>query len=60
MAIYKVDDSYVQYAHKGEYFLDKEDALANCERRRDAKLKSIERQKAKLKAITFTFKEVNS
>ena len=57
-ASYKIGNSFRQSAHRNEFFLTEEDALADCERRRDAKLKSIEKQKAKLKAITFTFKDI--
>lgn len=57
-ATYKIKDSYDQYVHKNEFFLNEEEALADCERRRLNKIKSIEKQKAKLEKMTFTFDEV--
>ncbi|CAI2786446.1 Uncharacterised protein [Serratia ficaria] len=45
------------YAHGKEFWLTEEEALADCERRREAKLASIDKQAKKLKAMTFTIKE---
>lgn len=57
-ATWQDDNTYTNFAHGKEFWLTPEEAIADCERRRNDKLKSIEKQKAKLKAITFTFKEV--
>lgn len=45
---------YKQYAHGKDFWLTPEDAIADCERRREAKLKSIEKQKAKIEKMQFT------
>lgn len=37
-----------------DFWLTKEEAIADCERRRKAKIASIEKQKAKLEKMTFT------
>lgn len=58
VAVYTVGNSYTQYAHKNEFFLNEEEATANCDRRREAKLKNIEKQKTKLEKMTFTFQEL--
>lgn len=57
-ATYKIGNSYEQYAHKNEFFLTEQEALDDCERRRQNKIKSIEKQKSKLEKMTFTFEEV--
>lgn len=59
MASYRVGSSYTQHAHGKDFWLTKEEALADCERRREAKLKSIEKQKKKLESMTFTIAEVS-
>jgi len=46
-----------QHAHGKDFHLTQEDALADCERRRKAKIVSIEKQKAKLEKMTFTIQE---
>ncbi|MBN5380811.1 hypothetical protein JY493_27235 [Serratia marcescens] len=46
------------YAHNKEFWLTEEEALADCERRRKAKLASIDKQAKKIKAMTFTIKEL--
>ncbi|CAI1024119.1 Uncharacterised protein [Serratia ficaria] len=48
---------YHRSAHGKEFWLTEEEALADCERRREAKLASIDKQAKKLKAMTFTIKE---
>lgn len=51
-------DGYWNYAHGKEFWLTEEEALADCERRRKAKLASIDKQAKKLQAMTFTIKEL--
>lgn len=58
MATYRVGSSYTQTAHGKEFWLTEEEALADCERRRLAKIKSIEKQKQKLESMTFTIEGV--
>lgn len=48
---------YPQCAQGKDFWLTPEEALADCERRRQAKLKSIEKQKAKLEKMQFTIPE---
>lgn len=52
-ATYKAGGSYTHYAHGKDFWLTPEEALADCERRRQAKIKSIEKQKLKLENIEF-------
>ncbi|MBH3232312.1 hypothetical protein I5R56_07375 [Serratia marcescens] len=47
-----------QSAHGKDFWLTEEEALVDCERRRKAKLASIDKQAKKLKAMTFTIKEL--
>ncbi|MBH2977787.1 hypothetical protein I5R25_05960 [Serratia marcescens] len=47
---------YWNYAHGKEFWLTEEEALADCERRREAKLASIDKQAKKLQAMKFTIK----
>lgn len=54
MASYRIGNSYTQTAHGKDFWLTQEEALADCERRRQAKLKSIEKQKLKLQNLTFS------
>ena len=56
MASWK-DGYYPQHAHGKDFHLTQEDALADCERRRKAKIASIEKQKVKLEKMTFTIQE---
>lgn len=56
MASYKIN-SYTQYAHGKDFWLTEEEALADCERRRLAKLKSIDKTRKKLEAMTFIITE---
>lgn len=44
-------------AYGKDFWLTEAEALADCERRRTAKLASIEKQTKKLKAMTFEIKE---
>ncbi len=53
MAYYRLG-GYPQYAHGKDFHLTQENALADCERRRKAKIASIEKQKVKLEKMTFT------
>lgn len=48
---------YRWFMHGKDFHLTKDDALADCERRRKAKIASIEKQKAKLEKMTFTLKD---
>ncbi|HED2345311.1 TPA: hypothetical protein ACYSBK_000645 [Serratia marcescens] len=49
---------YWNYAHGKEFWLIEEEALADCERRREAKLASIDKQAKKLQAMKFTIKKL--
>ncbi|AIM22423.1 hypothetical protein I5P68_10470 [Serratia ureilytica] len=49
---------YHHSAHGKDFWLTKEEALADCERRRKAKLASIDKQAKKIQAMTFTIKEL--
>ena len=61
MCVYKTPGSYFhQYAHGNDFWLTQEDALADCERRRAAKIKSIEKQKNKLECMTFTIGDASA
>ncbi|MBH3279174.1 hypothetical protein I5N59_00180 [Serratia marcescens] len=46
------------WAHGKDFWLTEQEALADCERRRKAKLASIDKQAKKLQAMTFTIKEL--
>ncbi|HDZ9010909.1 TPA: hypothetical protein RUY31_003619 [Klebsiella quasipneumoniae subsp. similipneumoniae] len=48
---------YTQTAHGKDFWLNEEEALADCERRRLAKIKSIDKQRKKLEEIKFTIAE---
>lgn len=50
-------NGYPQAAHSKDFWLTPEEALADCERRRDAKLKSIEKQAKKLQSMKFEIKK---
>ena len=52
------DKGWTQSAYGKEFWLTEAEALADCERRRLNKIKSIEKQKAKLEKMIFTFSEV--
>ncbi|CAI1181114.1 hypothetical protein [Serratia proteamaculans] len=56
MASWRVE-GFNHSAHGKDFWLNQEDALADCERRRTEKLVSIEKQTKKLKAMTFEIKE---
>lgn len=61
MAVYKTPGSYCQqYAHGKDFWLTEQEAVADCERRRVAKIKSIEKQKKKLESMTFTIVEASA
>ncbi|EEH8063304.1 hypothetical protein G3R67_003444 [Salmonella enterica subsp. enterica serovar Agona] len=53
MASYRIGNSYTQTAHGKDFWLTEDEALADCERRRTAKLASIEKQRKKLEAMKF-------
>ena len=57
MASYRVGNSYTSNAHGKDFWLTEEEALADCERRRETKIKSIDKQKKKLESMTFTIAE---
>lgn len=59
MASYTVK-GYRNYAHGKDFWLTEEEAMADCERRRQAKIKSIEKQKSKLEKMTFTIAEASA
>ncbi len=60
MATYKIPGCFYNYAHGKDFWLTEEEALADCERRRAAKIKSIEKQKNKLESMTFTIAELTA
>lgn len=53
MATYRAGDGYPIYVHGKDFWLTESEALADCERRRAAKLASIEKQKKKLNDMKF-------
>lgn len=59
MASYKVN-GYRKHAHSKDFWLSEEDALADCERRRLAKIKSIEKQRKKLEEMKFSISELKA
>ncbi|SBA31082.1 hypothetical protein [Citrobacter amalonaticus] len=59
MAVYSVN-GYLNHVHGKDFWLTEQEALADCERRRQAKIKSLEKQKSKLEKMTFAIKEVLS
>ncbi len=44
---------YVQYAHAGEWFTSRDEAIADAESRRVRKIASLKRQIAKLEGLRF-------
>lgn len=60
VAKYRIGSSCVQYAYGKDFWLTEEEALADCERRRQSKIKSIEKQKKKLESMTFTIAEASA
>ncbi len=59
MAAYKVHE-YQQSAHGKDFWLNEDDAIADCERRRLAKIKSIEKQRKKLEEMKFSISELKA
>lgn len=59
MAVYAVNGCR-NHVHGKDFWLTEQEALADCDRRRQAKLKSLEKQKSKLEKMTFTIEEVLS
>lgn len=47
-------NGYPQALHSKDFWLTPEEALADCERRKEAKIKSCEKQIKKLQAMTFS------
>lgn len=58
MASYRLPGCYLTTAHGKDFWLYEADALADCERRRLAKIKSLEKQKKKLESMTFLIEGV--
>lgn len=56
-ASWKDIKGYRWFMYGKDFHLTEEEALADCERRRKAKLTSIEKHKSKLEKMTFTFGE---
>lgn len=56
MASYRIGNSYTQTAHGKDFWLTEDEAIADCERRRVAKIKSIDKQRDKLDKMTFVIK----
>lgn len=57
MASYRVGNSYyTKTAHGKDFWLTEGEAIADCERRRVAKIKSIDKQRDKLDKMTFVIK----
>ncbi len=56
MASWRIDGGYQQHAHGKDFWRNEEDALNDCERRRVEKIKSLEKQLAKLEKMTFQIK----
>ncbi|ECX6244428.1 hypothetical protein ASP35_21825 [Salmonella enterica subsp. enterica serovar Dublin] len=50
-------NGWSQCASGKDFWLTEAEALADCERRRAAKLASIEKQRKKLEAMNFSFKD---
>lgn len=48
---------YGQTAHGKDFWLTEQEAIADCERRRLAKIKSIDKQRKKLEQMKFTIAE---
>lgn len=58
MATYRVNDSYyIQHAYRNDFHLTREEALIDCERRRKAKIASIDKQRKKLEAMKFEIED---
>ncbi|HCR0925054.1 TPA: hypothetical protein OMT71_001251 [Klebsiella aerogenes] len=51
------NNGYQQSAYGNDFWLTEEEALADCERRRLAKIKSIDKQRKKLEEMKFTIAE---
>jgi len=60
MASYRIGNSYTQTAHGKDFWLNENEALADCERRRLAKIKSLEKKMSKLESMTFTIAEASA
>lgn len=60
MASYRLPGCYVNHVHGKDFWLEEDDALDDCERRRKAKIKTINKQKNKLEGIDFTFKGISA
>lgn len=51
------ENGFPQSAQGKDFWLTPEEALADCERRRQAKLKLIEKKKVKMEKMQFTIPE---
>ncbi|HHT4259160.1 TPA: hypothetical protein ACTYZB_004827 [Klebsiella variicola] len=49
---------FIQYSSEKDFWMTEEEALADCERRREAKLDSLAKQKKKLNKIVFNVKMI--
>lgn len=52
-ATWETTGKYKDHAHGKDFWLTKEEALADCERRRKAKLASIDKLRDKIEKIEF-------
>ncbi|KHS77000.1 hypothetical protein QT13_01800 [Pectobacterium brasiliense] len=58
MATFKRDVSYfTEFAHGNDFHLTHKEALADCERRRKAKISSLDKQRKKLEAMKFEIED---
>lgn len=57
-ATIKKCNGYLYGVYGKDFWLTPEEAISDCERRRDERLKSLEKQKAKLEKLTFSFDKV--
>ncbi|WP_142501298.1 hypothetical protein [Klebsiella sp. 2680] len=56
MASWKIN-GYQQTAHGNDFWMTEDEAIADCERRRLARLESIDKQRKKLEEMKFTIAE---
>lgn len=57
MAYYNRPGGNSCYVHGNDFWLTEKEAIADCDRRREAKIKSIEKQKAKLEKMKFSIED---
>ena len=51
LACFRLNGRFSQYAHKGDWFTTRAEAVADAEMRRAAKIASVEKQLARLKKM---------